>query len=402
MHLGAISDNYGDGSNNQPTCDGITLFFFWYAPRCEGFLVWSFQRGITFLWNITPQRLSYGWQDPFPARPTAMNPMFNTAILLLNLGGPLRLRDVRPFLLELFRDRDIIKLGPALLQPLIARAIVASRLKAVQGRYAAIGGGSPILRETAAQAAALRAALRTEGFEGPVRLVFRYAAPRATGVLESLRRQGVTDLVPVTLYPHACHATTGSSLRELERLAPQFGMALRPGVEDFATDPDYLDALEGRIREALASRPGATLVFSAHSLPLKQILGGDPYEREIHATVEALKHRLGPLPGGTQLGYQSKVGPVKWLEPSLGSVLGDLCGRDVVVIPLSFVGEHIETLHELDIEYRELAKTLGIRSWTRMPTPGLHPAFLRCLTRRTLERLRQPLPAAEGWHPLPE
>ncbi len=316
-----------------------------------------------------------------------MNPMFNTAILLLNLGGPLRLRDVRPFLLELFSDRDIIKLGPALLQPLIARAIVASRLKAVQGRYAEIGGGSPILRETAAQAAALRAALRAEGFECPVRLVFRYASPRAAGVLESLRRQGVTELVPVTLYPHACHATTGSSVRELERLAPKFGMTLRPGVEDFATDPDYLDALEVRIREAMTSCPGATLVFSAHSLPLKQILGGDPYEREIHATVEALKSRLGSLPGGTRLGYQSKVGPVKWLEPSLGSVLGDLSGKDVVVVPLSFVGEHIETLHELDIEYRELAKELGIRSWTRVPAPGLHPSFLRCLTRRTLEAL---------------
>ncbi len=316
-----------------------------------------------------------------------MDPQPTTAVLLLNLGGPLRKRDVKPFLLELFRDRDIIRLGPALLQPLIARLIVASRLKTVQGRYAEIGGGSPILRETARQASGLRSALREAGFTGPVRLVFRYTSPRAMGVLESLKRSGVRELVPVTLYPHACRATTGSSLRELERLAPRFGMSLRPGLEAYATDEDYLDALEERLREALAQAPEATVVFSAHSLPQSQIDAGDPYEREIHATLEALASRLGPLPGGTRLGYQSKVGPVKWLEPSLESVLQTLAGRDVIVVPISFVGEHIETLHELDIEYRELAERLGIRRWIRVPAPGVHPAFLRCLTRGTLAAL---------------
>lgn len=313
--------------------------------------------------------------------------MTDTAIVLMNLGGPLRLDDVEPFLKELFNDRDIIKLGPAFLQPLIARIIVASRRKEVLARYAQIGGGSPILRESAAQAAALRQALRAEGRTEKVVLCFRYTRPRASGLLASLAAQGIRRLVPVTLYPHDCRATTGSSLRELEALAPRFGMTLRPGVLHYATDPDYLDALEDRLRTTLAQAPEATVVFSAHSLPQSQIDAGDPYEREIRATVEALKARLGAIPGGFRLGYQSKVGPVKWLEPALETVLANLKGRDVVVMPVSFVGEHIETLHELDLEYREKAEHLGITRYLRVPAPGLHPSFIRCLTRRTMEAL---------------
>lgn len=311
----------------------------------------------------------------------------DTAIILMNLGGPLHQRDVKPFLLRLFNDRDIIKLGPALLQPLIARIIVGSRLKEVQSRYAEIGGGSPILKESAAQAEALRTALRQAGRQEPVKLVFRYASPRAAGELRALRQQGIRRILPLTLYPHDCRATTGSSLRELEREASRLGLEVLPGVLHYATDPDYLDALEARLREQLLEAPQATVVFSAHSLPRKQIESGDPYEREIHATIQALQSRLGALPGGFRLGYQSKVGPIAWLEPPLEQVLGELKGRDVIIVPISFVGEHIETLHELDIQYREIAQTLGVGRYLRVATPGLHPAFIRCLARRTLEAL---------------
>lgn len=313
--------------------------------------------------------------------------MTDTAVVLLNLGGPLRIRDVEPFLRNLFNDRDIIRLGPSFLQPLIARFIVSSRLKEVQERYREIGGGSPILRETAAQAAALRAALRRAGRAEAVKIAFRYTAPRAQGLVRALASVGVKRLLPVTLYPHACQATTGSSLVELRREAEGLGMTLLPGVLDYATDPDYLDAMEERLREGLAAHPDATVIFSAHSLPKKQVEAGDPYEREIQATTEALKARLGALPGGYRLAYQSKVGPIRWLEPALEAVLAELTGRDVVVMPVSFVGEHIETLHELDIQYRAVAQRLGIRSYHRVAAPGLHPAFIRCLVRRTLNAL---------------
>lgn len=311
----------------------------------------------------------------------------DTAILLMNLGGPLWLRDVEPFLMNLFTDRDIIKLGPTFLQPLIARIIVKSRLKEVRSRYAEIGGGSPILRETAAQASALRKALREAGRQELVRIVFRYASPRASGLLRSLSMKGVKRLLPVTLYPHDCQATTGSSLMELEREAKAAGMAMLPGVLHYATDPDYLECMEENLRRTLALSPEATVVFSAHSLPRKQIQSGDPYEREIRATVESLEARLGAIPGGYRLAYQSKVGPIKWLEPALETALGQLSGRDVVVMPVSFVGEHIETLHELDIQYREVARQAGIRSYHRVPVPGVHSAFIRCLVRRTMEAL---------------
>jgi ferrochelatase len=294
------------------------------------------------------------------------SPRTDTAIILMNLGGPLRVRNVEPFLMNLFTDRDIIRLGPAFLQPLIARIIVKSRLREVQSRYTEIGGGSPILRETAAQAEALRRALREAGRQEPVKIVFRYTAPRALGELRALAMQGVTRLLPVTLYPHDCEATTGSSLVELAREAKAAGMTVLPGVLHYATDPDYLASMEENLRSTLARSPGATVVFSAHSLPLKQIQGGDPYEREIHATMEALKARMGTIPGGYRLGYQSKVGPIKWLEPAL---------------------EHIETLHELDIQYREVARLAGIRGYHRVPAPSLHPAFIRCLVRRTMEAL---------------
>ncbi len=312
----------------------------------------------------------------------------DTAVLLLNLGGPVNLDQVEPFLAQLFGDRDLIRLpGPAWLQGPFARLIARLRAPGARGRYAQIGGGSPLLRESAAQAAGLRKALRDAGRSEPVKLCFRYAGPRAEGLLKALKRDGIRRLVPVTLYPHDCRATTGSSLRELAQLAAAAGLELLPGVDHYATDPDYLDAMEAPLREALAELPGATVIFSAHSLPVRQIAAGDPYEREIHATRDALMARIGAIPGGYLLAYQSRTGPVRWLEPPLKDVLERMAGREVIVVPLSFVSEHIETLHELDIEYRHVAEQAGLRAYRRVRTPGTHPAYLRCLTRRVLEIL---------------
>ena len=314
--------------------------------------------------------------------------MRDTAILLLNLGGPVNLDQVEPFLAELFGDRDLIRLpGPAWLQGPFSRLIARFRAPGARGRYAQIGGGSPLLRESAFQAAALRAALRAAGRAEPVKLCFRYAAPRAAGLLKALKRDGIQKLVPVTLYPHDCRATTGSSVRELAVEAAKAGLEILPGVDHYATDPDYLDALERPLRAALAELPGATVIFSAHSLPVRQIEAGDPYEREIAATREALIARIGPLPGGYLQAYQSRTGPVRWLEPALKDVLETMGGKDVIVVPMSFVSEHIETLHELDIEYRHVADQAGIRTYRRVAAPGADPAYIRCLTRRVLEIL---------------
>ena len=175
--------------------------------------------------------------------------MRDTAILLLNLGGPVNLDQVEPFLAALFGDRDLIRLpGPAWLQGPFSRLIAKLRAPGARGRYAEIGGGSPLLRESAFQASALRSALRAAGRVEPVKLCFRYAAPRAAGVLKALKRDGVRKLVPVTLYPHDCRATTGSSLRELAIEAARAGIEILPGVEHYATDPDYGDKVCSVIR----------------------------------------------------------------------------------------------------------------------------------------------------------
>jgi ferrochelatase len=311
-----------------------------------------------------------------------------TAVVLLNLGGPLRQGDVEPFLYRLFADREIIRFpGPAFLQPVFATLLSRGRGREARGRYREIGGGSPILRETAAQAAALRHALRAAGRQEPVKIVFRYTAPRAAGTVRALKAQGVRRLLPVTLYPHDCRSTTGSSLSELDREARAAGLELLPGVLHYATDPRYLDSLAAPLEAALAQTPGATVVFSAHSLPARAVAQGDPYQREVQATVQALQDRLGPIPGGYRLAYQSKVGPVRWLEPELGGVLRGLGGKDLIILPVSFVTEHIETLHELDILFRNVAARAGVRSYRRLPAPGAAPAFIDCLARRTLAAL---------------
>jgi ferrochelatase len=319
----------------------------------------------------------------------------DTAILLLNLGGPVTLKHVEPFLYALFADRDLIKLpGPAWFQPAYAWGIAKLRTKGSQARYAEIGGGSPLLKESAAQAKELRTRLRAAGIASPVKLCFRTSQPRAAGLLRALKGRGVTKLLPVTLYPHDCKATTGSSLRELEKEAKAQGLELLEGVRHYALDEDYLESVAEPIREALAELPGATVIFSAHSLPVKQIQRtADPYEGEIAACVEALTAKLGDLPGGARLAYQSRVGPIRWLEPNLKEVLAACAGRDVIVVPISFVSEHIETLHELDIEYREYAKEFGVRAYRRVPVPGVHARYIRCLERHTLEALKEKVPA---------
>jgi ferrochelatase len=312
----------------------------------------------------------------------------DTAVVLLNLGGPLRLRDVRPFLYSLFADREIIRFpGPAWLQPVFATLLSRGREREVCSRYAEIGGGSPILRETARQAAALREALRARARREPVKIIFRYTSPRAAGMVRALAAQGIRRLLPVTLYPHDCQATTGSSLSELTREATAAGLEVLPGVLHYATDPAYLDSLADPLEAALRETPGATVVFSAHSLPARAVEEGDPYQKEIVATVDALRERLGEIPGGYRLAYQSKVGPIRWLEPELGAMLKTLAGRDLIILPVSFVTEHIETLHELDIQFREEAAKANVRSYRRLPAPGAHPAFIRCLAERTLAAL---------------
>ena len=311
-------------------------------------------------------------------------------VLLFNLGGPDTLDDVEPFLVRLFSDRDIVELPlGALFQPLFARLIARVRGPSVRRNYASIGGGSPQLRLTRAQAEALSVRLGGTSAPVPVAIAMRYWRPDTQTALGELVRAGVTRIVTLTLYPHYSRATTGSSERELLRVLarPEWTGRFRVGgIDRFPEEPSYIGALAATVRDALAGFPeGARfrvhLLFSAHGLPQRFVDAGDPYVRETEATVRALLARLA-LPNPHALAYQSRTGPVKWTSPGTEEVLRDLGARgvrEVLVVPVSFVSDHIETLYELDQLFAGAARRAGIADYRRSAALNTHPLFIEAL-----------------------
>ena len=332
------------------------------------------------------------------------------AILLFNLGGPETLAAVEPFLVNLFSDREIIELpGGAALQPLFARVVARLRGASVRRNYASIGGGSPQLRITRAQAAALEARLNDGAWSGHPRhrvlIAMRYSRPSAADALEEIAGAGVTRLMTVTLFPHFSKATTGSSRREFERTLarPEWQhVAARlhiEHVEHYADDPRYLDAMAETVRVAwqeipLDRRASTVILFSAHGLPQRFIDQGDPYVRHINATRAGILQRVG-LPNREVLAYQSRTGPVRWLRPGTEETLLALAREgveNVLVVPLSFVSDHIETLYEVDMLFAGIAREAGITGYYRTPVLNTHPLFIAALAGLVGDRAR-----ALGW-----
>jgi ferrochelatase len=302
-----------------------------------------------------------------------------TAVVLLQMGGPDSLDAVAPFLLNLFTDREIIKIGPALLQPFIARRIVKRRAPHVMENYRQIGGRSPLRDLTEAQGAALEKAL---GADYRCFVAMRYWKPFTAEALEAIKREGITRVIALSLYPHYSRATSGSSVNEFNRVFGKSG--LRTSVIDrFFDHPLYIDALVEKIEAGLAGFPDrgdVDILFSAHSLPQSFIDEGDPYFDHIRGTVRLVRAKLGNV--RHHLAFQSRAGPVKWLEPSTDDKLRELAAggcRNLLVVPLSFVSDHIETLHEIDIEYGHLARELGITDFRRMESLNSSPTFINCL-----------------------
>jgi ferrochelatase len=325
-------------------------------------------------------------------------------LLALNLGGPRNLDDVRPFLARLFADREIIRLpGGPLGQRLLSALIVRARLRSVTRNYASIGGGSPIYRYTAAQldGVARRLAHRTGRVCKPY-AAFRYSEPTAEDALRAMAANGIRDVVALTLYPHYSTATTGSSLRALDRALLRTRLAQRfrfRVVDRWYDHPGYIGALTRRVREALATWPAerrqrVVLVFSAHSLPMSFVAEGDPYPAHVAATVTAIIERLGAdAPARCQLAYQSQTGPVPWLEPRTEHVLASLGHdgvRDVLVVPVSFVSDHIETLYEVDQLFAAAARRAGITTFRRTRSLNDDPGFLDALADIATAALRAP------------
>jgi ferrochelatase len=304
-------------------------------------------------------------------------------VVLFQLGGPDTLEAIEPFLFNLFCDPDIIDFPFARIgrKPL-AKLISSTRARKVQHHYATIGGGSPIRRFTEQQARALQRKLAESGLDARCFVAMRYWHPFTAQAIEQLRDARCDEVVLLPLYPHYSSTTTGSSLNEWRRLF-QDDITVRC-IETFYRHELYLQALVEKIDEALArfsdpERP--EIVFSAHSVPVAVIQKGDPYQRQIEETVELLRQR-GGWTNGYRLCYQSKVGASKWLQPSLHTALRELAtekAREVCIVPVSFVSDHVETLGEIDHEARAEAAKLGIKRFEM--TSGLNdsPTFIAAL-----------------------
>ena len=303
-------------------------------------------------------------------------------VILLNMGGPDTLADVEPFLFELFSDRRIIRLSPfPFLQKFIARRISRKRAPKSCEAYKLIGGGSPQKRLTAEQCAALAEALAGDG-DFPVKMAMRYWTPKADETLREFADMGVRRLVALSLYPHYSKATGGSSLYDLRRAIADSDHPFELAeVASWSCEPRYVDCLVEDIKAGLADLPGdekTLVVYSAHSLPVKFIEEGDPYLDQIKETIAAVEAKTGVA---GRLCFQSRSGPVRWLTPSTPDMLQSLAAegaRDLLVVPISFVSDHVETLYEIDILYREQAEALGMKLHR---TPGLNarPAFVAAL-----------------------
>jgi protoporphyrin/coproporphyrin ferrochelatase len=310
-------------------------------------------------------------------------------IVLFQLGGPDTLEAIQPFLYNLFCDPDIIDFPFARIgrRPL-AKLIATTRAKKVEHHYSVIGGGSPIRRFTETQARALEAALETMGVNARCFVAMRYWHPFTAEAVARLERAGCDEVVLLPLYPHYSSTTVGSSLNEWNRHF-RGGVPVHT-VESFYRDERYLEALVEKIDQALDRFPASCspeIVFSAHSLPQSIIDKGDPYQRQIEETVQLLMER-GAWTNHHRLCYQSKVGASKWLQPSLHRTLRDLADekvRDVCIVPVSFVSDHVETLGEIDHEAREEAAALGIEQFEM--TGGLNdsPKFVEALAHLVLE-----------------
>ena len=312
-----------------------------------------------------------------------MEPRKKIGVVLFQLGGPDSPQAVEPFLYNLFCDPEIIDFpGASIARRPLAKWIASRRAKMVQEHYHAIGGKSPILDLTNRQATALAAALKPYA-DPRVVVAMRYWHPLTGEAIAALKGTKLDQLILLPLYPHYSFATTGSSLKEWQRLYRSDGLPLRV-IHDFHDHPFYIQAIVEKIDgvvKNLPHREGVHLIFSAHGLPMSLVEKGDPYPGQIETTVRLVRER-GGWPNPWVLCYQSRVGRQKWLEPSLTHTIESLARsgvRRMLVIPVSFVTDHIETLHEINIEAREEAQRLGVGEFFLMPSLNDSPTFIRAL-----------------------
>jgi ferrochelatase len=325
-------------------------------------------------------------------------------VILLNLGGPDSLQAVRPFLYNLFSDREIIRLGPLFLQKPVAWLISFFRSQKTKRLYSLIGGKSPILNITMAQAKALEGALNSslslqsphppfiKGGRGGIKVFvgMRYWHPFIDEVVPEMHRSGIKRIVALNMYPQYSHATTGSSMSRFKKVLSQYPIEVF-FITSWFNHPLYIEALVDVIKKGLEGWGDVHVLFSAHNLPATLIKEGDPYVEQINGTIKEITKRLNIQ---WHLSYQSKSGPVKWLEPSTGEMLKRFAEKgfkNILLVPISFVSDHIETLYEIDILYKGIASRLGL-ALKRVDSLNTHPLFIEALKDIIMKGLKE-----KGW-----
>lgn len=308
------------------------------------------------------------------------------ALILLNMGGPNNLDEVGLFLHNMFNDPNIITVKSTLLRRFIAFMITRARTKKAQANYAKIGGKSPLVGYTQQLVDKLRTALPFYY----VNFAMRYTPPFCKSVITELIAKEIKEVVVLPLYPHYSRTTTKSSVEDFEDVAKALGYkgSLRV-IERFYDNEAYNTLLIQKIKQALGENDASTLelIFSAHSLPQKIIDKGDPYQKEITLHVkriEALLNKENIAFKAIHLAYQSKLGPVKWLEPSMEEMLKSLENKNALVVPLSFTIDNSETEFELSIEYAELAHKLGFERYLVARCPNDDDGFVACIEQLVL------------------
>jgi ferrochelatase len=329
--------------------------------------------------------------------------MSRVGILLLNLGGPERIQDVGPFLYNLFADPEIIRLPNPILQKPLAWLISTLRSNKSKEAYRSIGGGSPLRRITEQQARELQSLLRQRGVDATSYVAMRYWHPFTESAVADIKADGIDEVVVLPLYPHFSISTSGSSFRELQRLRQmdeRFESLPLRCIRSWYDHPGYVRSMAELIAEQVRASDDvekAHIFFSAHGVPKSYVEeAGDPYQQEIQACAALIMAELETIvghPNPHTLAYQSRVGPVEWLKPYTEEALEEL-GRaktqDLVVVPISFVSEHIETLEEIDIEYRELATESGVVNFRRVRALDTYPPFIAGLADLVVASLKGP------------
>ncbi|KAJ0467536.1 putative protoporphyrin ferrochelatase [Helianthus annuus] len=369
--------------------------------------------------TMSKRKRAFGWsqkqslnKESFPLRALMTSRTQDTpasfvndgkiGVLLLNLGGPETLDDVQPFLFNLFADPyDIIRL-PRLfrfLQKPLAQFISVARAPKSKEGYASIGGGSPLRQITDAQATELRKALYEKNVPAEVYVGMRYWHPFTEEAIEEIKKDGVNKLVVLPLYPQFSISTSGSSLRLLESIFREDEYLVNMQhtvIPSWYQREGYIKAMAGLIENELKgfTNPEKVMIFfSAHGVPLAYVEeAGDPYKAEMEECVDLIMEELErrKINNPYTLAYQSRVGPVEWLKPYTDQTiieLGQKGVKSLLAVPISFVSEHIETLEEIDVEYKELALESGIVEWGRVPALGCEPTFIRDLADAVIESL---------------